>query len=301
MNAERKHRIVEAVQQYMTSRRLSQRRLANELGMSETGISFLLRQDHWEKIADDQWRRLEVKFGSQQNWPVYEHSNYRAIQRMCADAQRQGATICIAEYTGAGKTLALRQYTRKHPNVFMVECDQLMTQKDLAVSLQRALGISNDRTRRDMVLEIIDELSRYDRPLVIFDEVDKLSDRCLMMLKLIYDKLEGECGFITAGTEVLRERIERAAQRNKLGYREFKRRFGNWAELRRWDTADRVIRREIIEICQDQGISDETHIRYILKHATNWGDVRALVTRLRAAEAATETEPTEEVAPQAIN
>lgn len=299
MNTERKQRIVEAVQQYMASRRLSQRRLANELGMSETGISFLLREEHWHKIADDQWSRLNVRFSSD-DWPVYEHSNYRAIQRMCNDAQRHSTTICIAEYTGAGKTLALRQYARKTPNSFLVECDQLMTQKDLAISIQRALGISNDRTRRDMVMEIIDELSRYDRPLVIFDEVDKLSDRCLMMLKLIYDRLEGSCGFITAGTEVLRERIERAATRNKLGYREFKRRFGNWADLRRWDTADRVIRREIIDICHDQNITDEAHIRYILKTATNWGDVRALVTRLRQAtdepSAATDNTPEEEEA-----
>lgn len=284
MTTERKQKLVETLKSYMNKRRLSQRRLANELSMSETAISFLLRPEHWQQIAEDQWRKLEVRFGAS-DWPIYQHSNYRAIQRMCADAQRHSTTICIAEYTGAGKTLALRQYTRQRPNSFLVECDQLMTQKDLAIALQRTLGISNERTRRDMVMEIIDELSRYDKPIVIFDEVDKLSDRCLMMLKLIYDRLEGACGFITAGTEVLRDRIERAAQRNKLGYREFKRRFGNWAELRRWDTADHVIRKEITDICMDQGITDQTHIRYILKHATNWGDVRAMVTRLRTANA----------------
>lgn len=276
MNDDRRILIVEAIQQEMQARGFTQKKMANYIGDISAGhLNFVLNQK-WEHISDQLWLRLEAMF-VRHDWVVYETVNFREIQRMCHDSQRSSTTNCVSDYTGAGKTTALEEYSRRNPAAYYVLCDQMMSAKDLAREMQSAIGISQEGTSREMIMSVVKELKKMHRPLIIIDEADKLNDRCLLILKVVYDRLEGNCGFITAGTEVLRERIDKFAKRNKLGYREWKRRFGNYRTLRKFDTSDRLIRDEVLEICKDQGITDKSQIRTILANAENYGHLRGLI------------------------
>lgn len=276
MTTERKQQIVESIREEMESRGFTQKKMANYIGDISAGHLNFILNEKWENISEPLWLRLEAMF-VRHDWVVYETVNFREIQAMCRDAQRHSITNCVSDYTGAGKTTALEEYSRRHPNAFYVLCDQMMSAKDLAREMQSSIGISQEGTARDMVMAVVKELKRMRNPVMIIDECDKLNDRCLLILKMVYDRLENNCGFVTAGTEVLRERIDKFAKRNKLGYREWKRRFANYRTLRKFDTSDRVIRDEVLQICQDQGIMEKGQLQAILNNASNYGDVRTMV------------------------
>lgn len=276
MTNDRKQRILVAVESYKTEKKLSQNKMAAVMGISPAQASSVFNPDKWENISDELWQRLESQF-VKHDWVIYETENFRAIQSICSDSQQYSMNHCISDYTGAGKTTALEEYAKHTPNAFYVLCDQMMTPKDLAREIQRVMGFNVEGPARLMAIAIVNYLVQQTSPVLLIDEADKLSDRCLMMLKMIYDRLENRCGFVTAGTEVLREKIDKFAGKNRLGYREIRRRFANYKQLRKFDTRDQQIRREILTICEDQGITDKGQVGYILKNAHHYDDVRKMI------------------------
>lgn len=292
MKTERKERIVSNILEYQTNKKMSQNMLANEIGISPGHMSNIIggieNEEKWKNISEDLWNKLSIKFDTSE-WRIYETANFRAIHRICKDMQAEGETACIAEYTGAGKSVGLRTYAYNTENAFYIQCNQLLTKKDLLREIQRSLGIYSEGRIVEMLEDIIKELSKKPNPLLIIDEADKLNDPCMMILKVIYDRLEYQCGFVMAGTEVLWQKIDKNASRNKLGYRELKRRFfNNTKALYKFNTTEKRVKDEIEMICREQGVDDTTIIKQILESATNFGDVRTMVRtfhRLRKKEA----------------
>ncbi|PHN00654.1 ATP-binding protein [Flavilitoribacter nigricans] len=295
MTNEHKQRILSAIEAYKVDKKLSQNQMANVMGISNAQASSVFNPGKWDNVSNELWQRLESMF-VKHDWVVYETENFRAIQSVCADSQQFSMNHCISEYTGAGKTTALESYAKQTPHAYYVLCDQMMTPKDLAREIQRVMGINVDGNARLMAIAIVTYLVQQSRPVILIDEADKLSDRCLMMLKMIYDRLENRCGFVTAGTEVLRERIEKFARRNKLGYREIERRFANYKSLVKFDPREKTIQGEILMMCKDQGITTKGQITHILKHARHYDDVRKMIVNFQRLNAKTATAELEEVA-----
>lgn len=292
MNIETKRKIVAAMRQYQENKQLSQRRFGAQLGLSSAHINAVMNPaENWDGVvSEDVWRKLKARF-LQTKWKVYETVNFRAIQKMCHHAQEEGLTICISDYTGAGKTWALKAYADKNPGAYYVACNQLMSNKEFIREMQRTLGISVEGTAYEMLMAVINEVQRIGKPEFLFDEVDKLKDSCLMTLKVMFDNLEGKCAFVTVGSEVLKEKIHKFALKNKLGYREFKRRFANYTKgLQRFDSKNKKIRAEIVHICQDQGIEDPSQIEHIISHADNYGALYDLVKEMQRLNAQKEAQ-----------
>lgn len=277
MTRETKQEIVAAMRQYQEQKKLSQNKLATMIGLSSAHMSYVFNEDMWEKVSEDLWRKLKTRF-CPTTWKIYQTANFRAIQKMCTHAQKDSITECISDYTGAGKTVALKSYGAANPNAFYVQADQLMSNKEFIREIQRALGMSVEGTAREMLMAVVATLEKIESPVLLIDEADKLKDSCLMSLKVLYDRLENRCGFVTAGTEVLKNKIHKLALKDKLGYREFKRRFANYARpLRRFDTKNNAIREEIAYICNDQGIEDASQIEKIIELADNYGSLYNLI------------------------
>lgn len=273
MDQVRKEEIAGAIREQMDTRGFSQKRMAAWIGdISPAHLNFVLN-NRWENVSAQMWTMLEARF-IQRRWGIYETANFRAIQSICADTQRYSTSNCISDYTGAGKTVGMEEYSKRNANAFYVLSDQMMSTKDFAREMQAAIGISQEGTAREMVMAVVRELKKLDKPVLLIDEADKLNDRNLMLLKMVYDRLKTRCGFVTAGTEVLKERINKFAKRNKIGYREWKRRFAVYRKLHAFDTSKKAIREEIVAICLDQGIDNKSQISHILSTSTNYDDVR---------------------------
>lgn len=278
MKDEKKERIVHAIVHHIEIKKVSQNKLAEQIGLSGGQLSNVMT-GKWDRISDQWWNKLSNMF-LPNDWPVYETVNFRAVHRICSAMQATSETASISEYSGAGKSVALKAYAKQTSSCYYVQANQLLTKKDLLREIQRTLGIYTEGRIVEMLEDVIDQLGKQEKPILIIDEADKLNDQCLMILKVIYDRLEFQCGFIMAGTEVLRERIEKNSRRNKLGYRELRRRFfTNHRRLFQFNPNEPTIRKEIEAMCEDQGISDATQIAEIMNKSSNYGDVR---TKIRA-------------------
>lgn len=267
-------KIIEAIKSEMATRGFSQNKMAKHLGISPGYLSAVMNNS--DSISEQLWLQLEARF-LDYSWDVYETSNFSAIISMCADSQLYSTSNCISASTGLGKTTALVEYSRTRTNAFYVLSDNMMSTKDFARELQTAVGISQEGTARDMVMAVVRELQKLSRPVLLVDEADKLSDRNLLLLKMIYDRMKNRCGFVTAGTEVLRQKIDKFAKRDKLGYKEWKRRFAVYRALHKFDLSKKKLREEVLGICNDQGITDESQVNYILSAAENYDDVRVMI------------------------
>jgi DNA transposition AAA+ family ATPase len=278
MNNEKKERIVEAIRAYLSIKNLSQNKLSTELGfISGPQLSNVMNPEMWHKISEEMWQKLGAKFLSG-DWPTYDIYNLRAIRKICQDMKALSEVTAIAEPTGSGKTVAADAFTKKNPNTFHLVCNQLMTKKDLVRELQKLLGIYTEGRLIEMQKDITDALLKMTKPLIIVDEADKLADQNLLLLKIIFDETKGNCGWLVMGTDVLRDRIEKNSRRNKLGFKELRRRFfNNWKKLRKFDTKDTVIQEEIRFMCADQFITNPEQVDYILKNAENYDDCEKMI------------------------
>lgn len=286
MKDERKERIVSAIRKYLADKEISQNQLSTELGfISGPQLSNVMNSSKWDKISEDMWQRLDKRF-QPVNKKIYKTSNYLAIQKACAEMQELSEVIGFAEYTGAGKSVGAEEYAKVTPNAFYIRCNQLFTRKDLVREIQMQLRIYTEGRLMEMLKDVISTINKLPNPLLIIDEADKLTDANLLLLKVIYDDTKGHCGFVVLGTPVLKERVEKQTKRDKLGWRELRRRFFNqWRRLRRFDFNDakdgNVVRSEVEQILIDQGITKPSDVEQIMKNATNWGDLFDLINSKR--------------------
>ena len=65
-----------------------------------------------------------------------------------------------------------------------------------------------------------------DRPLLVFDEGDKLMDTVFYYFISIYNALEGRCGIIFLSTEYIKRRMSIGLEYDKKGYDEMFSRIG---------------------------------------------------------------------------
>lgn len=77
-----------------------------------------------------------------------------------------------------------------------------------------------------MMAEAVRTLKIQDRPLLILDEADKLSDSVLYFFITLYNHLEDECGIVLCATNHLEKRIVRGIKLNRKGYSEIWSRLG---------------------------------------------------------------------------
>jgi len=154
-----------------------------------------------------------------------------------------------------------------------------MQRKDFLRGIQRSMGLDVGGTVADMCYAITDALKRKDNPLLIIDDAGKLTDANYRLLQVIYDETEHHAGLVLSGTEYLKQYIDQMASKNKMGFRELRRRIAYWLPL------EPASFRVIAAICHDHGITDEDAIRYISRNATDYGTLRNLITNaLKATE-----------------
>lgn len=109
---------------------------------------------------------------------------------------------------GIGKTTTAHDYAAKHENVFVISCSEDMRRGDFIREMARVIGLKLAQTsQREKLQAVTDELRVLDRPLLVFDEGDKLMDTVFYYFISIYNALEGRCGIIFLSTEYIKRRM----------------------------------------------------------------------------------------------
>ncbi|MGN6601205.1 MAG: AAA family ATPase [Ginsengibacter sp.] len=236
-----------------------------------TGIQIL--KGNWKDISDAMW----INVGKQIGWntkqvALVETQDVRTMVEYFSIAREEGANFAIIGAPGSGKTFTAQWYANQNrkQSVYHIACSEYWNKKQFLGEILYQMGVTNTGYNvGEMMGAIVSNLRRKFQPLLIIDEIDKVSDNVFYFYITLYNELKGLCGIVMMGTDYLSKRINRGVLRNTKGFKEIKSRLGQkFIEL------DGTDKKELAEICEAHGITDALDVTEIYNMYE--GDLRAL-------------------------
>ena len=184
--------------------------------------------------------------------------------------------LAVTGSAGSGKTFAMTHYTEKNKRVYMLGCSEFWNRKQFLAELLLAMGKDySGYTIQEMMHEAVKQLKTTDRPLLILDEADKLSNQVFFFFITLYNKLENECGIALCATNHLEKRLREGIKFNRKGYNEIWSRIGRKCiELKGVGAAD------IAAICEVNGITQKNEIEKVINDSES--DLRRVRRKVHA-------------------
>ena len=220
--------LAQRVNEYLVANKMTKAELANELKYSRTTISRYLSgkydSDTTEleaRLKDYLNKKVERKEGvpaaSEPLFPwlpkkkgFFENKDAASVIGLCSSCQEEMGLGIVIGKSGFGKTHALKYYS-KMPRVAYVECDDVMSSRDLIEAIEKALGIPQTYgtiwKRVNGIREFFNVNQGY---LLIIDEADKLiskyTQKKMEILRGIFD--QSDVGIVIAGEPRLEAQIK---------------------------------------------------------------------------------------------
>lgn len=255
MNDYTKHEILREIKK-LTAKD-SQNKVAKRAGVSSATISQMVNEN-WALIKDEMWARVRTNLRIDLGWQTAQTKNKKILDDLVGAAHSMSMSIAICNQAGSGKSHAYKEYFRSHSNVIYVECCNYWSKKIFSVKLLQAVGVKESGKTHENIEQFIEELKKMERPVVLFDQFDKLKDPQLDLFMDFYNSLEGHCGFVLSGVPALKKRILRGVQNNKIGYAELYSRIG-----RKFIALDALTLKDVTAICTENGVTDSEVIQHI--------------------------------------
>lgn len=249
----------------------SQNMAANSLkGISAATLSNIIN-GKWNGISEEMWLRLESQLVKNEGWQIYATRAYRDMTLFLGDSQAESSVMWITAPAGTGKSTAAASYAALNPHVYRLTCASDMTRTDFVHELARQIGVRTaGMSVREAFQATLKHLVTLERPLLIFDEADKLSDSVIYYFISIYNALEDRCGIVFLSTAAIKKRIRLGIARDKKGYDELESRIG-----RRFVDLSAVNAQEVEQICYANGLQDRSAIQNVKADAAQyWNDLR---------------------------
>jgi DNA transposition AAA+ family ATPase len=210
------------------------------------------------------------------NWNMVETAPLRFIHKFNQDAKENSFMYLIIGSAGAGKTGAQRYFAQHNPNSFLIRCDAYWTTQqflqEIMVQIGRDPGGMNVAQLISMITRVLLQL---DKPVLFFDEVDKLSNQCFQLFISLYNRLEDRCGIVLTGAHYMFNRMDKGVKRNSKGYAEI------WSRLGRKAIYCPAMKlNDCTAICTANGVQDEHQIKVIFEESD--GDIRRVKKSIHA-------------------
>ena len=236
-------------------------------GISAATFSNIL-SGKWKNISEDMWQRLESQLIKNEGWQIFSTAAYRDMTFVLADAQEQSSVMWVAAPAGIGKSTAAASYAALNRNVYRLTCATDMTKSDFVHELAAQIGVRTaGMSIREAFQEILRHVVTLERPLLIFDEADKLADSVMYYFISIYNALEDRCGIVFLSTSYIKKRIRNGVMKDKKGYDEIESRI-----CRRYVDLTPVSEAEIEQICLVNGLSDAAAVGRVRTEARECGN-----------------------------
>ncbi|MDV6170201.1 ATP-binding protein [Flavobacterium sp. DG1-102-2] len=251
-----KDQIVSSLKTYI-SRYESQNKAANSLKSVSAATISQMVNGKWELIKDEMWRNVAAQIGEGDTdaWKIVETSAFKVLNSLLTDAQLYSNVFGVIGKAGSSKTTAMKAF-ENNPDAFRLQCAEYWNRKYFLSELLSKMGKdSSGLTVAEMMRKAVETLKKKDRPVIILDEADKLSDQVLYFFITLYNELENHCGIVMCATNFLEKRIKKGLQLNKKGYNEIYSRLGrNFIELPDVSFSD------VMQVCVANGVSTDLTI-----------------------------------------
>ena len=269
----------------------SQAKFAKSIGFGAADLTNL-KGEKWKPtpqlIGQDKWIRLARYAGFTRNEVTRWVSADTAVKLFIYEQLRNYQTFSFSgifcDDAGIGKSYACREYSQVTPHSFYLDCSKSRTRNRFIKALATAVGLDTDVRYDDLLENTIYALSLMPSPLLVLDEAGDLDDRAFLELKRMYNDLEGKCAFFLIAADGLKAKIDRGIACKKVGFTEVFSRFG-----KRYSRVMPETREEKAELLRDMatgilkanGVTDQAHIRNILRTITAQGGLRDMRTVYR--------------------
>lgn len=271
-----KQQISERAQEYV-ERFGSQNKAANSLrGVSPATLSQILNSN-WELVSDEMWRNIGAQVGwSENEWVAVETRDFKVLTSILSDAQMHSNVFAVTAEAGTGKSFTMKTYAQNNKRAYLLQCAEYWNRKMFMQELLTAMGRDySGFTVAEMMAEVVRGLKIQDKPLILLDEADKLSDQVLYFFITLYNMLEDHCGIVLCATDHLSKRIKRGLKLNKKGYKEIYSRIARkFIELQGAGSGD------ITQICLANGVTGKNEIKAIIEDSEN--DLRRVRRKIHA-------------------
>ena len=270
MEESEKRIIVENLKSYI-QKYPSQNKAAGSLeGISAGTLSSMLN-GNWSRISDSMWTKVaeQVKptcSSSATGWTIVETGAFQEISYAMQDAQEYMNVTWVVGEAGCGKTTTGRLYAESHKEAFYILCSEDMLKGEFVRTISRRLGIrSEGYTVRELWQAIIDSIIQMERPLIIFDEADKLPESVFQYFISMYNNLEDRCGVVFLSTDYIKRRISNGLRYGRKGYKEIFSRIG-----RKYFDLEPTSAQDVYAICTANGITSREDIDKIIKEGDGY-------------------------------
>lgn len=263
MEQKEKELIASRLREYCTAQG-GQNKAANTLkGVSAATISKLLNGD-WDTIAEGMWHNVSKQIGSSaEGWSLVSTSVYDELTELLECAQTDSQVMAIVGSAGCGKSATIRQYASTHDEVTAIVCSEYQNRTSWLSAVMEAMGLDpRGLSVAEKIGQIVRRLKRADKPLLILDEADKMSDQVLYFFVTLYNELEGHCGVVLCATQYLDKRLVRGLRSGRKGYEEVYSRIG-----RQCIQLSVLSPEDISLVCVANGITGERKVRKIADEA----------------------------------
>lgn len=267
LSNEQKTEIAQSLRKYCERYPSQNKAAASIKGLSPGTLSSIL-SGKWELISDNMWLNVQSQMRADAGWRLYPTAAHEALRYFFGDAKEYANVIWVTGPAGIGKSTAAAEFERMNRNVFLLTCSEDMHKSDFVQELAGRVGVrTTGLTVRQSLRAIINELVKKERPLLIFDEGDKLTDSVLYYFVSLYNSLEDKCGMVFLSTNYMQERMRRGLSYGKKGYDELDSRI-----CRKFVPLDLVGSDEVRAICELNGLSDKAAVRRVLSEADSCGN-----------------------------
>ncbi len=215
---------------HIASTGMSQKQVGTQLGKSAAVVNQYLKGTYKgdvegvDKAVAELAKREQGKSTELSKAFIETTTAIRTMQCCQLAHQNHDMQIVIGD-AGLGKTMALKEYTKRKSNVIMIEVDPTFSSKVLLAEICQELGIIAGRNNNAMMKAIIDKLDGSDR-LLIVDEAELLTLNSLEILRRIHDK--ADIGIVLAGMPRLRANLRGARGQ----YKQIFSRIGDFHDLK---------------------------------------------------------------------
>ncbi len=276
MTIQFKHQIKEKLAIYILQKG-SQNKAANSLNGVTAGVLSQIMNDKWELISDAMWRNIDGQIdGQKDDWNIVETANLLMFKTLLTDAQNSSNVYGVISDTGTSKTETIKHFIANNERAYRLKCGDYWNKKYFLEQLIKTLGSNySGFTVSEMIDEAVRIIKTQEKPIIIFDEFDKLSDQVLYFFITLYNELEDHCAIVVTATDHLEKRILKGVKNNRKGYREIYSRLG-----KRFIKLPGVNYTDVVSICLANGVEDRKKMKEIFDDCD--GDLRRVKRKIHA-------------------
>ena len=267
---------------------MSQNKFATALGINPAYVSGYIKEGSSYKYADkveepaknylDNFiQKVDVL---QDELPFVKTKDAKSIHAVIGWAVQDRDMAMISGVAGSGKTRAVREYVRTHPDSILIEATINTSAKSLFKILARELGLNDKGSIDELIRQSAQSLKKVSRTIII-DEAEHLPYRALESLRRMHDF--SRATLVLVGTNKLLINLTASKSGNEL--EQLSSRVGNkWilGGLSYVDEDKKKIRDDLEAVCKNFGVTQKSCIDLI--EALAKGNFRKTEKLLRRAK-----------------